>query len=130
MESSYGIARLKCAKAGIGRNPARHCSENVTACGTVTVLQAACVKGTSRSGQRTFDALTCVDQTGDGLDGVLEHGFFFLVQRDFDNALDAAGADHRRNADVGVIQPIRAPEQTSQNRPFRPTFCNERCSAN
>ena len=40
------------------------------------------------------------------LDGVLELGLLVTVELDLDDALDAAGADHHRHADIDVVDAI------------------------
>src|SRR5438552_1827437 len=50
------------------------------------------------------------DQLADGGDRFVEGGLLFAVERDLDDALDTAGADHDRDADIEVLDPVLAVE--------------------
>src|SRR5271168_3575275 len=46
------------------------------------------------------------DQLAHRPDRFVERGLFVAVERDLDNALDPAGANHNRDADVEVLDPV------------------------
>src|SRR6185437_14564679 len=55
-----------------------------------------------------FQALDDFEQRLNGCDGFVEHLPFAAVESDLDDPLDAAGADHRRYADIEILDAVLA----------------------